>query len=68
MKERWVLLKLAKLVDSHAAVFADASEIVAEEIDDHRILGAVFWAGEEIAFECRVFLRRNAAAASTFYR
>jgi len=39
----------------HRAVVADAAEIVASQIDEHDVLGALFFAGQHFAFEALVF-------------
>ena len=39
----------------HRAVVADAAEIVAPQIDEHDVLGALLLAGEHFAFEALVF-------------
>jgi hypothetical protein len=39
-----MLLDLAERFDGDAAEFAHASEIVAKQIDDHRIFGSVLFA------------------------
>src|SRR5258708_16769089 len=41
--------------DLHGAVIADAAEIVAAEIDEHDVLRALLFAGEQFLFEALVF-------------
>ena len=49
--------------DAHAAHARDAAHVVASEVDEHHVLGALFLVGEELALERRVFFGRGAAAA-----
>jgi len=56
----------AKLGDADAVGLADAGEIVAEEIDDHHVFGAVFFALEEIVAGEEVGLGPGGAAAGAF--
>src|SRR5260370_1823046 len=44
-----------ELLDFDGAVIADAAEIVAAEIDEHDVLGALFFAAEQLFFEALVF-------------
>ncbi len=43
-------------IDFNRAVFAHAAEIVAPEIDEHDVLGALFRIGEEFGLEFAIFL------------
>ncbi len=42
-------------VDFHRTVFADAAQVVASQIDEHDVLGALFGIGEEFGFELTIF-------------
>src|SRR6266849_7029001 len=44
-----------ELLDFDGAVVADTAEIVAAEIDEHDVLGALFFAGKQFFFEALVF-------------
>src|SRR3977135_1982362 len=44
MKERWELLDRAELDDLNRAIFADTTEIISHQIDDHYVLGTVLLA------------------------
>ena len=48
MKQRRMFFEFAEFFDLDAAKFAHAAEIVAEQIDDHRVFGTVLFAGEKI--------------------
>ena len=41
-------LDLHQLVDRHAAVLADAAEVVAAEVDEHHVLGALLLVGQQL--------------------
>ena len=41
-------LDLHQLVDVHAAVLAHAPEVVAPEVDEHHVLGALLLVGEQL--------------------
>ena len=62
MKERRMFLDVAQLFDRNAAVFTRAAEIVANEIDDHRVLGKVLFARDELGPQASVLIRRVAAS------
>ena len=53
-------LERAQLGHRDAAVAADAREVVAQQVDDHHVLGAVLLAGRQLGRE-RVVLGRRAA-------
>ena len=53
-----------ELFDFYAAVFADAAKIVAAEVHEHDVLGALFFAGEHLLFEALVFGFVSAARQS----
>ena len=68
MEKGRMFLKLAEPVDTNAAVFAYAAEIVAKEIYDHRVLGTVFGASSKVISQLFVLLGSDAASASAFDR
>src|SRR5579884_868660 len=45
-----------ELFDTHRAVLADAAQVVATQIDQHDMLGALFGIGEEFGFERAVLV------------
>ena len=52
-----------QLVDFDAANRGDPADVVAAQVDQHDVLGALFGVGEQIGFELALFFRRGAAAA-----
>ncbi len=56
-------LDLHQLVDRHAAVLADPPEVVAAEIDEHHVLGALLLVGQQLGGDPAVLLGRRAARA-----
>ena len=48
-------------LDFHRAVFADAAKIVAAEVDEHDVFGALFGIGEKLGFEFAVLFFGAAA-------
>ena len=52
-----------QLVDLDAAVLADAAEVVAAEVDEHHVLGALLRVGEQLARALQVLLGRAGARA-----
>src|SRR5205814_6458283 len=44
-----------QLFHSHAAIFANAAKVVAAQVHEHDVLGALFFVGEHFAFEALVF-------------
>ena len=46
-----VVLDRHQRLDRHAAVLADAAEVVAAEVDEHHVLGALLLVGEQVALE-----------------
>ena len=54
-------LEAAEARDADGARDADAAEVVAQDVDDHHVLGPVLGAGEELARERPVLLARPAA-------
>ncbi len=59
--QRGIGLDLVQLIDAHTSDFRNASEIVAQQIDDHQILGAVLAAGGKTF--ARLFIARRIRAA-----
>ena len=49
-------LDLHQLVDDHAAVLAHAPEVVATEVDEHHVLGALLLVGEQLQRDPPVLL------------
>ena len=49
--------------DVDAADFRDAADVVAPEIEQHQMLGALFRIGEQFFFQRLVLVRRGAARA-----
>ena len=49
-----VALYLLERLDVNAAVFADAAEVVATEVDEHHVLGELLRIGEQLGFEPRI--------------
>ena len=47
MRDVRVALRLHQALDVHAARLADAREVVAAEVDEHHVLGAILLGGEE---------------------
>src|SRR5262245_44417708 len=47
--------------NAHRTVFANFTDVVAEQIHNHHVLGSVLRAVGEIANECRVFFGRASA-------
>ena len=58
-----VPLDREQVADRHAAQLRDAAHVVAREIDEHDVFGALFGVGEEFGRERRVLFRRGASAA-----
>ena len=56
-----VLLDAHELRDGHRAIPRDATDVVAPEIDEHHVLGALFLVGEKLGGESFVVERRRAA-------
>ena len=52
-----------QLVDFDAADRRDPADVVAAEIDQHDVFGALFGVGEQIGFELALFFGGGAAAA-----
>ena len=52
-----------QLVDFDAADRGDPADVVAAQVDQHDVLGALFGVGEQIGFELALFFRGGAAAA-----
>ncbi len=50
------------LAHAHAADLRYAADVVAAEIDEHQVLGALLGIGEQLGLEVLVFLRRRTAA------
>ena len=63
MRDMGEALDLHELRHAHTAGDADASEVVACEIDEHRVLGAFFCIGTQLCGEQCVLLIRLAALA-----
>ena len=55
MHDVGVALDVHEVADFDGTVFADAAEIVAAEVDEHDVLGALFFVGEHFLFESGVF-------------
>ena len=55
-------LESAQPRDANGARAADAAEIVAQDVDDHHVLGAVLGAGQQLARERPIRRRRRARA------
>jgi hypothetical protein len=60
-----VALDLLQCVDADAAVLADASKIVAAEIDEHHVLSHLLGVAEQLDLERRVLLRARTARAGS---
>src|SRR6266478_927296 len=43
-----------ELLDFYGAVIADTAEIVAAKVDEHNVLGALFFAGEQLLFQALI--------------
>ena len=56
-------LDLHQLVDRDGAVLADAAEVVAAEVDEHHVLGALLLVGEQLGGDAAVLLGARAARA-----
>src|SRR5262249_815658 len=56
-----IRLQPADRLDLYRAVSADAAQVVAQQIDDHDVLGAVLGAGEQLAAAGLVLLGGGAA-------
>src|SRR5689334_5602992 len=56
-----IRFQTADLTDMDRAVAANASQVVAKEIDNHNILGAVFLAMKQFSHPCSVLFRVGAA-------
>ena len=52
-----------KRVDGDRAVLADPAEVVAPEVDEHHVLGALLGVGEELVGDPEVLGGRGAARA-----
>ena len=50
-------------LDLDDAVLADAAEVVAAEVDEHHVLGALLLVGEQLVADRAVLLERRAARA-----
>jgi len=57
-----VTLQFAELAHFDRTVLADPAQVVAEQIDDHDVLGPVFGAGKQSVAIGLIFLRRAASA------
>src|SRR5262249_11716207 len=55
MHDMGIALDRHQFFDTHAAIFAYAAEVVATEVYEHDVLGALFFVGEHFAFEALVF-------------
>ena len=58
-------LDLHQLVDDDAAVLAHAPEVVAPEVDEHHVLGALLLVGQQLARDPPVLLGGGAARAGS---
>ena len=58
-----VELDLHQLVDGHAAVLAHPTEVVAAEVDEHHVLGALLLVGEQLLRDPAILLGARAARA-----
>ena len=58
-----VVLDDHEVVDLHRAVLADAAEVVAAEVDEHHVLGALLRVGQQLRGDLRVLLGGGAARA-----
>ena len=56
MEKGRVLLDVTKLLNFDTAVFANTSEVIAHQVDDHRILSPIFLAGQKFRAESSVFV------------
>ena len=56
-----VVLDLHQLVDGHAAVLADAAEVVAAQVDEHHVLGPLLFVGEQFGGDPAIVLGGLAA-------
>ena len=59
-------LDLEELLNFNGTRVAVATEIVAQQIDDHQVLSSVLGAGRELLSEAQVFRRVSASGACTF--
>ena len=59
-----VELDLHQLVDVHAAVLAHAPEVVAAEVHEHHVLGALLLVGEQLGGDPPVLLGRRRRAGA----
>ena len=58
-----VTLNDHEVLDLHCAEIADPAQIIAGQIDQHDVLGALLGVGEQLLFQGNVFRRRRSAAA-----
>jgi len=49
------------LAQLHAARFGDAPDIVAAQVDQHEVLGALLGVGQQFGFQCGIGFGRGAA-------
>ena len=68
MEKGRVLLDVTKLLNLDTAVFANTSEVIAHQVDDHRILSPIFLAGQKFRAESSVFVCGLAASTRAFDR
>ena len=61
MHDLAVIFEEEAVGDAHAADLRDAADIVAAEVEQHQMLGALLGVGEKLLGERLVFLRRGAA-------
>src|SRR5688500_13511418 len=68
MKQRRMLLKLAKLFDGNAAELTDPSQVISHQVDHHRILGPVLFARAQFFTKAIVLDDRLSSPARAFDR
>ena len=58
-----IALNIHQLRNVHCAVFTNPPQVVARQVHQHDVLGALFWIGQQFLFQAQIFVRRLAARA-----